>query len=145
MLAPIPAPLRRLLAAAAWALVIAGLFAMHGLGGHGAGTHAAMTTSVSSTVSQAGHTHMTDGVDMTAAKAAAGEEDAGGGADGRGMGFVMLCLVILAATLTVFGLVLLRHLRRSPLCTVPRTHPVLLLVGRDRDPPDLLRLVVMRC
>jgi hypothetical protein len=134
--------LRRMLAVAVWVLVIGGLFAMHGLGGHGAGTHDGMTMSAVSSADHAGHAWMAHQADMDEPAAPAVDS---GADDGGGMGLIILCVAILAAALAVFALVLLRHLGRRPLCTLPRGFLDLVVVGRDPDPPDLLRLSVMRC
>lgn len=141
--------LRRLLAVAAWVLLIGGLFAMHGLGTHGAGAHDGMSTTTEATQGHAHHAAMETAVGEQAPpdNRAGGRDDGtqDGGRGHGGMGLLMLCVVILAAAIAVFTLVLLRHLQRSPLFTTPRSFLEILVVGRDRDPPDLLRLSVIRC
>jgi hypothetical protein len=138
--------LRRALAAAVWVLLIGGLFAMHGLGTHGAGAHGGVALNMTGTSGHAAHHSVLPG---TADRTADAEPVTGASEpndEGHGsMGLLMLCLVILAATLAGFAQVLLRHLRRSPLCTLPWGFPAIWVIGRDRDPPDLRRLSVMRC
>lgn len=68
----------------------------------------------------------------------------GGSASDGGMGLVGLCLAVLGGLVLAFALLLVRRcvpLSRTMLPTIQ--HPILL--SRERDPPDLLRLCVIRC
>lgn len=137
-------------------LVLAGLFAMHGLGTHGThnshGTDPLAGASMSS-AAPAGGSHVSHtrghGHDMAAVGAmgadalAAIVADAGGGRTG---GLILgLCFAVLAATLGLL-LSLIARRGRMPL-RLPVSAPVGLRTprGRDPDPPDLARLSVRRC
>ncbi|WP_246159591.1 hypothetical protein [Nocardioides antri] len=138
------------------ALALFGLLSMHGWGTH-AGMHAGTSHSPTHVAPTHGDdhasVHATAHGGQVAGAAAAMAVDAhtvscdngcgGSGTDG-GMGLVGLCLAILGGLVLAVALLLLR-------CCIPllRTmlpmfrHPVLL--SRERDPPDGLRLCVIRC
>jgi len=60
-------------------------------------------------------------------------------------GLMAMCLAILCGILAAFAAVLLGHLGRRPLARTTRAIRALVVAGRDRDPPCLVRLSVMRC
>jgi hypothetical protein len=145
---------RRGLRLAGLILVLAGLFGMHGLGGHDA---AAMGSA-----SLAGMAEMP----MSAAAAAAGvtsepshqigrigtqgepETDAVGASDagGMGMGMTAMCVAILAAGLIALVRFLVGGRVRSVLWMLARqTRAALQHPGRDPDPPSLIALSIQRC
>jgi hypothetical protein len=134
-------------------LVLAGLFAMHGLGTHGtysphrtdplSGT--SMSSAAPAGVSHEGH-DLGLGHEMAAVGADALEAVFAPAGDGWAGGLLLgLCFAVLAAT---FGL-LLTLIARGGL--TPLRLPVSAPVGprtprgRDPDPPDLARLSVRRC
>ena len=133
-------------------LVLAGLFGMHGLGGHEA---AAMGSAP-----QAGMAEMP----MSAAAADAGvmaqpghqtgristrstpETHAVGASGPGGMGMTAMCVAILAAGLVALVRFLLGGRVRSVLWMLARqTRAVLQHPGRDPDPPSLVALSIQRC
>jgi hypothetical protein len=135
-------------------LVLAGLFGMHGLGGHDA---AAMGS-----VPQAGMAE----IPMSAAAAAAGLTAApshqieqvgtqghpdthvvgASGPGGMGMGMTAMCVAILAAGLIALVRFLLGGRLRSVLWMLARhTRAVLQHLGRAPDPPSLIALSIQRC
>jgi len=134
-----PAPVVRL---ALGALALLGLFAMHGLGEHGT-MH--RTGSDASSVTLPAQLHG-DTVDSSfAAMAAPDHGEAGSHPDGDD-GLVGLCLAVLAIAL--LGMLCLRSGARRQWagCRVVRLRAVLpLAVYRDRDPPDLMALSILRC
>jgi hypothetical protein len=144
---------------ARYVLVVAALALFGLLSMHGWGTHAGMHTETSHSPGQVAGLHgddhgsllatahggqvAGDAVAMDADTVACGDGCGGSGSDG-GMGLVGLCLAVLGGLVLAFALLLLRRcipLLRTMLPTF--RHPVLL--SRERDPPDLLRLCVIRC
>ena len=135
-------------------LVLAGLFAMHGLGTHGThSTHGSdsMALATVSPPAPADVSHEGHGPDHAPEQAAVmgvaslAPVVAGAG-DGPTGGLLLgLCLAVLAAA---YGLLLTLIARRglAPLRR-PVPAPVVLRTprGRDPDPPDLARLSVRRC
>lgn len=131
-----------------------GLLSMHGWGSH-TGTHtmamAPATSAISTYSSQAtGHSHVTMKVDVSKGAGAQASEGAAATSgqekpDGDpGAGLLGLCLAVLCALLLAIALLLARHAIAIPRWLLPTwTQPV--FIGRDRDPPDLLRLCVIRC
>jgi hypothetical protein len=134
------------------ALALFALLSMHGWGIH-AGAHAdgghrpiqivAAHADAHGEPSAAG----SDPVHQAADGAAAGQNcrgACGDGAPGSGTGVLGLCLAVLGGLILGLALLLLCGGVRVLRATMPTwRHPVLL--GRDRDPPDLLRLCVVRC
>lgn len=141
---------------ARYALVVAclalfGLLSMHGWGTH-AGMHAETSHAPShvALVHSDAHAATPDTprhgrATPTSDYAASCDNTCGDGGSDGGMGLAGLCLAVLGGVLAAaFALLLLWRcfpLLRTMLATF--RHPVLL--GRDRDPPDLLRLCVIRC
>lgn len=137
------------------ALALFGLLSMHGWGTH-AGMHAEASHSLSHVALLHGDDHASvhatsHGGQQAAGDAAAVDADTvscdngcgGSGSDG-GMGLVGLCLAVLGGLVLAFALLLMRRcipLLRTMLPTFQ--HPILL--SRERDPPELLRLCVIRC
>jgi hypothetical protein len=127
------------LLAAAWVLALSGLLAMHALGTHG--THGTAHGSAApmpqeAALSSPGDMTLGSTSDPAPPAVSTTMTQVGGGLLG-------LCLAVLGAAL---ALVLL-HLRRRPgrTWTLSRPSPMLRPVERERDPPCLLRLSVMRC
>jgi hypothetical protein len=142
-----------------YALVVAavalfGLLSMHGWGTH-AGTYSEMSHAPAHVALGHGDEHAftlaTSHGGQAVGDAAAMHADTvgchngcgGSGSDG-GLGLVGLCLAVLGGLVLAFALLLLRRcipLLRTMLPSFQ--HPILL--SRERDPPDLLRLCVIRC
>lgn len=145
---------------ARYALVVAALALFGLLSMHGWGTHAGMHAEISHSPSHVALPHGDDHASVLASshpsqvagEAAASDADAvscdngcDGSGSGGGMGLAGLCLAVLGGLLLLgLALLLLRRwflMSRTMLPTF--RHPILL--SRDRDPPDLLRLCVIRC
>ena len=134
-------------------LVLAGLFAMHGLGTHG--THSPhgtdpLTGTTMSSAAPAGVSHESHALGHGHAMASVGADAlaavvAGAGGGQAGGLLLGLCAAVLAATV---GL-LLTLIARSGLTPLRRPEPAPVGLrtprGRDPDPPDLARLSVRRC
>jgi len=129
------------------AVALFGLLSMHGWGSH-AGMHpAGMTTEgAHPMVTQAPHrlaAHDAEGqaaADAGYRAGAVGDEEPSGG----DLGLLGLCLAVLGGLLSGLALLLLRRggwIARTLLPSWSATT----CRGRDRDPPDLLRLGVIRC
>lgn len=142
---------RRLLGVALWMLLATGLFAMHGLGTHGAGSHPETAQPLNASVS----VHLTGQPSLHSASD--GQESASTSpgvqrsatsdpaSPGSMSELISMCLAIVAGVLAGLAAVLLRHLERRPLARVARSAKSFVIVGRDPDPPCLVRLSVMRC
>lgn len=140
---------RRLLGLAVWVLLAGGLLAMHGLGTHGTRAHAAVgqpaigqaLTHVDGQKSAADHAQAdpeaTSGTERSAIGTPIGH--------GSMTGLFAACLAILCGILAAVAAVFLRQLSRRPLACSAREVRALVIAGRDRDPPCLVRLSVMRC
>jgi len=136
------------------ALALFGLLSMHGWGTH-AGVHAGASHSPAHIALPHGDDHAavlaTSHGGQVAGDAAATDADTvncengcGGSGSHGAMGLVGLCLAVLGGLVLALALLLLRRyipLLRTMLPTF--RHPVLL--GHECDPPDLLRLCVIRC
>lgn len=137
------------------AVALFGLLSMHGWGTH-AGMHPEVghaPTHVASLndnahVREAGATQRTHTAAETTSQgrisATACDDDCGGSDLDVGIGLLGLCLAVLGGLMLALALLLLR--RCIPLLRTMRPayrYPALL--SRDRDPPDLLRLCVIRC
>lgn len=132
------------LALVAVAVALFGLLSMHGWGSHagahpmGAGSQGAMPV-----MNQVGADAPTsvagDGSNgsVTSRPTQAPDGDEGGGLLG-------LCLAFLTGLILGVALTLARRGVRILSSLLP-TWPSPVLYGRDRDPPDLLRLCVIRC
>ena len=143
---------------ARYALVVAALALFGLLSMHGWGTHAGMHAETSHSTTHAALLHHDHAAVLaapysgqeagdTAAVATdtvSCDDDCGGSGSGSGMGLAGLCLAILGGLVLAVALLVLRRCipRFRSLMPVFR-HP--LLLGRERDPPDLLRLCVIRC
>lgn len=139
------------LALAAVAVALFGLMSMHGWGSH-TGAHLATPLPGPSDMTAASHDRAhgdapatgdaTLAMDGSSQPTSGHPTEAPDGDDGGGL--AELCLAILAGFL--LGVALLLGRRRILLArgTLQRwSHPV--FIGRDRDPPDLRRLCVIRC
>lgn len=145
----IPAPGARL-ALVAVAVALFGLMSMHGWGSH-TGAHFVATPGPSDMTAAThdrphGHTPVTG--DDTLATGASSQLTSGHptpAPDGDGGGGLLeLCLAILAGILLGVALLLGRRRIRLARGTLQGwSLPV--FIGRDRDPPDLRRLCVIRC
>jgi hypothetical protein len=123
---------------------LAGLFAMHGLAAHGASSHDTMPPlAVSATVVSMSDTdHASD-----ATQAAMDGMGTTGGEPAEpspGMAMAGLCLAVLAGA--IMGLLLLRRHRIAAFIQPPSLAFVAALAPgrRDRDPPCLFELSVLR-
>lgn len=138
---------------AAVALALFGLLSMHGWGSHTPGHTVAMAPATSAVTIAFGHpTHSqvtvvdhdkshADGDKSLGAASTQGDQTPGGD---HGASLLGLCLAVLSALLLGIGLLLARRKVRIPRPLLP-TWPNSVLIGRDRDPPDLLQLCVIRC
>ncbi|WP_281365473.1 DUF6153 family protein [Nocardioides panzhihuensis] len=137
------------LAFAAVAVALFGLLSMHGWGSHaGAHTMGALPQS-GGVVMAAGHggphelaATTVDESPATAAPRGATDSQMPG-SDGGGS-ILGLCLAILTGLILGFALLMARRGIRVLRHLVP-TWSTPVLYGRDRDPPDLLQLCVIRC
>jgi len=122
-------------------VTLVGVFAMHGLSDHGASAHTAMAAPADSMSMTHGGTD-----DQLAPMSSESVETAGQDPTGHsGLGLAGLCLAILAAA--VLGFTFLRRRVMTYLSSwSPRVgRPRPRSAGRDRDPPDLVRLCIQRC
>ena len=136
-------------------LVLAGLFGMHGLSGHGA-AGMSMQTAAQTTMSASSMRMdvsdlatlpsgvLSDAGLMAGARAEDLLEPVTGSGHG-GMAMGVMCLVVLGAAL----LALLRLLHRARVAPVvwslPRRTRAVFPRGRDPDPPSLIKLSIQRC
>lgn len=132
------------LALVAVAVALFGLLSMHGWGSH-AGAHPMGAAPQGTSVMAAGHGAPQE---LTAT---AGEESVPAGptdrqvpGDDGGGSILGLCLAILTGLVVGFALLMARRGIRVLRHLVP-VWPEAVLYGRDRDPPDLLQLCVIRC
>jgi hypothetical protein len=140
-------------ALAAVAIALFGLLSMHGWSSH-TGAHSMRPMPESANIMIAGgtpihrdHTGRAASAPDTSGKVVAGHPaamDSGKPVGESGAGVVGLCLAVLAGLLLGIALVLKRRGVRVPRTLLPAWQPPL-LIGRDRDPPDLGMLCVMRC
>ena len=139
---------------AAVALTLFGLLSMHGWGSHTGGHSTAMmpASSTVSTVSSqaAGHGHATMS-DHSSRESGSHPADASASTSGHeqpggdpGANLLGLCLAVLCGLLLAIALLWARRGLRIPQWLLP-TWPHSVLIGRERDPPDLLQLCVIRC
>lgn len=127
---------------AAVSLALFGLLSMHGWGSHAGGHTTAMPTADGAVAMESapitGHDHRT----MTAEGSAVGTQEKPDGDPGTSL--LSMCLAVLAGFLLGIALLLAVRGIRIPRWLLPTwPHPV--FAGRDRDPPDLLQLSVIRC
>lgn len=134
---------------AAVAVALFGLLSMHGWGSH-AGAHPAGAAPQGANeliAASHGDPHaLAATAHESVATASDGPttgqtQDPGGGKDGSILG---LCLAILTGLIVGFALLMARRDIRVLRNLLP-TWPNPVLYGRDRDPPDLLQLCVIRC
>lgn len=138
---------------AAVALALFGLLSMHGWGSHTPGQDMAATSATSTVSMDGGHTPHSqmsvegDHTSLAIANQARAAASTGGaempGGD-HGASLLGLCLAVLTALLVGIGLLLARRRVRIPRPLLP-TWPLSVFIGRDRDPPELLQLCVIRC
>ena len=132
---------------AAVAVALFGLLSMHGWGSH-AGAHPVNAGPHDMSVMAAeGH----EGAQALPSTAGHVESDSPGAhlssgapVDGEGGGLLSLCLAILSGLILAAALFLALRGIRIPRSLAP-AWPGPVFYGRDRDPPDLLRLCVIRC
>ena len=125
-----------------FAAALAGLFAMHGLSDHGTASHD-LNASMNPVVTAMAHTgQMAD--HSREASEAARTTDGAPGQDSPGMAMAGLCLAVLAGA--IVGFMLLRS-HRSVVFVRPIVRsfvPARRSGRRDRDPPCLFQLAVLR-
>lgn len=135
-------------------LVLAGLFGMHGLGGHeaaamGSASQAGMAElPMSAAAADAGVTAgLGHQIEQVGTQSAPGPDAVGAsGPGGMGMGMTAMCVAILAAGLIALVRFLLGGRVRSVLWMLARqARAVLRQPGRDPDPPSLIALSIQRC
>jgi hypothetical protein len=127
---------RRTLIAAAWLLALLGLFGMHALGTHGTASHQGAASHHRMTHSMTDQSVIL--IDPLRPSASPDMHGAGGGVLG-------LCMAVLGGVL--LSLILRLRNRRRELCLTARrpTLALRVVIRRERDPPNLVRLSVMRC
>jgi hypothetical protein len=141
-------------ALAAVAVTLFGLLSMHGWGSH-TGAHSMGATPPSANLMIAGSDPVSHGHSGPAASERDTSEQLVAGHPARvdseepvgesGMGLLGLCLAVLAGLLLLgIALLLTRRRVRIPCTMLPAWQPQL-FIGRDRDPPDLHMLSVIRC
>lgn len=132
------------LALAAVAVALFGLMSMHGWGSHvGAHPMGASIESAGVTVlMDHGSPHASDPVAV--AEGSAGQQTQVPADDEESSGLLGLCLAILTGLIVGIALTLARRGIRVLRSLLP-AWPSASFFGRDRDPPDLLRLCVIRC
>lgn len=134
------------------ALALFGLLSMHGWGSHTGGHTMAMSPASSAVSTDSSHA-IGHGIMSDDSSTGSGSRTVDGSAppvghekpDGDpGASLLGLCLAILCGLLLGIALLLARRSLRFPPWMLPIwRHPV--FIGRERDPPDLLRLCVIRC
>ena len=135
------------------ALALFGLLSMHGWGSHTSGHSMATAPATSTVAMNSGHTAHSqmsvegDHTSLAIASRARAAASTGGaempGGD-HGASLLGLCLAVLTALLVGIGLLLARRRVRMPRPLLP-AWSLSVFIGRDRDPPDLLQLCVIRC
>ena len=135
---------------AAVALALFGLLSMHGWGSHSPGHSMAMAPATSTTdsahtahsqMAAMDHTSQAAGNKSRGAASTDGDETPGGDHSASLLG---LCLAVLTALLLGIGMLWARRTVRIPRPLLPSwSHSA--FIGRDRDPPDVLQLCVIRC
>jgi len=121
--------------------VVAGVLGMHGFGSHGVAAADHMPTAHTGGVASYDQMAVAPGVhEMTSTTA----QQVDRGADGDGMSLGELCVAVLSTL--GFLLLVLQALHRRPAMTLPppQAGPRPIVCGRDRDPPSLARLSVLR-
>lgn len=128
---------------AAVAVALFGLLSMHGWGSHagGAGAH---DMSVMAAGAHEGPQALQSTVGHVESDRPGAHVSSGVPADGEGGGLLGLCLAILSGLILAVALFLARRRIRLLTSLLP-TWPRPVFYGRDRDPPDLLQLCVIRC
>lgn len=134
------------------AVALFGLLSMHGWGSH-TGAHAMAATTPSATVVATGsdpasHGHSEPAASEPDATAhVVASQPAGTGLDepgDSGAGLLGLCLAVLAGLVLAIALLLTRRGVRIPRTLLPAWRSAV-FIGRDRDPPRLGMLCVIRC
>lgn len=130
------------------AFALLGLFAMHGLGGHGAHQVGPSETHHASSDESPGAAHLTahDCAGACAADGITAHPVLGSGSGGDDLLVMALCLAVLAAGAAVAA-VLARGRPSLALLQPPRSAggPAVDRSARDRDPPSIHALSVLRC
>ncbi|MEP6814453.1 MAG: DUF6153 family protein [Marmoricola sp.] len=128
--------------------VLAGLFGMHGLGGHGTGDLAgsSVTAPVTHAANPGGHATIAASPPLvTSVGLSTGLSGAGSPMGSMPGGMAGMCLVVLSVVI----LALLWFLRTSPsmgvLWVTSRLRVTPVGVGRTLDPPSLAQLSILRC
>jgi len=136
---------RSLVGLATWWVVLAGLLAMHGLSTHGTGAHHDLAMAGSERTTQAAHSMQPM---PAAAEPPSGSSVALGAPSGSDTGHdpMTLCLAVMAGALIWLASVLRRRSGwRRLRDDVRRLVGAVSRSGRERDPPCLTRLSVLRC
>lgn len=129
------------LALAAVAVALFGLMSMHGWGSH-VGAHPMGAPPESAGVIVMDHGDLPTSGGVAADDSSAAHQSQVPGDDGESL--LALCLAILTGMAVGIALTLARRGIRILRCLLP-AWPSPAFYGRDRDPPDLLRLCVIRC
>ncbi|WP_328527156.1 DUF6153 family protein [Nocardioides sp. NBC_00368] len=131
------------LALAAVAVALFGLMSMHGWGSH-VGAHPMGAPESAGVMVFMDHDGLHASDLATASDSSAGQQTQVPADDEEGGGLLGLCLAILTGLVVGIALTLARRGIRVLRSLLP-AWPSPALYGRDRDPPDLLRLCVIRC
>jgi len=116
-------------------VALVGLFAMHGLADHGASAHVSMTAAEST---MAGHS-----MAATPSEPAVDAQDAPAGHSE--LALAGLCLAVLVAAALGVAFARRRVMAYLGMWAPRLARPGPRFTGRDRDPPDLIRLSIQRC
>ena len=135
-------------------MVLAGLFGMHGLAGHGDGgmetsSRTAMTGMSMSPVAAGVHALVTDVGDHAKPLAGQAQRAVEGarvpGNVGMDMNMAAMCMAILAAALIALLRLLLGRRVVPVWWSLPRQVKAMVCPGREPDPPSLTALSIQRC
>lgn len=130
------------------ALALFGLLSMHGWGTH-AGTHgeSGHAPTLVAVHGKGHHTTHADSSIAPVAAAAVGDANPAacdGGCGDTGTGLAGMCLAILSGLVLALAMIARRR-RIRLLWAALKAQRYLVSLGREPDPPDLLRLCVIRC
>lgn len=119
-----------------------GLFAMHGWGTHGTSAHGSAGMPRVSAAAERTSVHLA--LHEHSDSSHPGDTNGSAPAPGHDTGLLALCLAVLGAWIAIVVPLLRRHVTLAPPAQLRYGPPAAPRI-RDRDPPDLLALGVIRC